>query len=81
VRLEKLKRNPASNAQRLASGSVDASDKETAEARPEEVHNAEELHQLIQNAEPGLYKSLIFTVAMIGVRHDEAWALHCGDKN
>jgi hypothetical protein len=56
---------------------VDASDKERAEARPEELYNAEELDPLMQNAEPGVYKSLIFTVAMTGVRHGEAWVLHC----
>src|SRR5262249_16259479 len=75
VRLGKVRHNPASNAQRLGNGSVEATDKETAEARQEEVYNAEELNRLIQNAEPGCYKSLIFTVATTGMRHGEALGL------
>lgn len=77
VRLGKSKAHPAGDAQRSGSGSVDASDKETGEARRKKIYNTEELNRLIQNAEPGFYNSLIFTVAMTGMRHGEAWVLHC----
>ena len=79
VRLGKVKHNPASNAQRLGVGSVEASDKENAEVRPEEVYSAEEINRLIQNAEAGFFKTLIFTVAMTGMRHGEALGLQWGD--
>ena len=79
VRLGKVKHNPASNAQRLGVGSVEASGKNAAEIRPEEIYNAEELNRLIQGAEPGFNRTLIFTVAMTGVRHGEALGLQWGD--
>ena len=71
--------NPASNAQRLGVGSVEASGETAAEIRPEEIYNAEELNRLIQGAEPGFKRTLIFTVAMTGVRHGEALGLQWGD--
>jgi len=79
VRLGKVRHNPASNAQRLGVGSVEANDKENAEVRPEGVYSAVEINRLIQNAEPGFYKTLIFTVAMTGIRHGEALGLQWGD--
>ena len=78
VRIGKVKHNPASNAQRLGVGSVEA-DKENDQVRPEEVYSAEEVNRLIQNAEAGFFKTLIFTVAMTGVRHGEALGLQWGD--
>lgn len=79
VRLGKVKHNPASNAQRLGVGSVEASDREATEVRAEAVYNAEELNRLIQSAAPGFYKSLIFTIATTGMRHGEALGLQWGD--
>ncbi len=60
-------------------GSVEASGKDGAEIRPEEIYNAEELNRLIQSAEPGFNRTLIFTVAMTGMRHGEALGLQWGD--
>ena len=71
--------NPASTAQRLGVGSVEASGKDGAEIRPEEIYNAEELNRLILGAEPGFNRTLIFTVAMTGMRHGEALGLQWGD--
>lgn len=55
MRVENVKHNPAQAAQRLGVGSVEASESENAEVRPEEVYNAEELNRLIQNAEAGFF--------------------------
>jgi integrase len=79
VRLGKVKHNPATAAQRLGVGSVEATESENTEVRPEEVYNAEELNRLIQHAEAGFFKTLIFTVALTGIRHGEALALQWGD--
>ena len=79
MRVGNVKHNPAQAAQRLGVGSVEASESENAEVRPEEVYNAEELNRLIQNAEAGFFKTLIFTVAMTGMRHGETLALQWGD--
>ena len=77
------KNNPARVAKRLGVGSVEASenasDNSAVEVRPEEVYNAEELNRLIRAAEPGLYRTLILTVSMTGIRHGEALALQWGD--
>ncbi len=58
---------------------MEATGSETAEVRPEEVYSAEEINRLIQNAEAGFYRTLIFTVAMTGMRHGEALGLQWGD--
>jgi len=79
VRLGKIKHNPATNAQRLGVGSVEAETGENAEVGPEEVYSPEELNRLIQNTEAGFCKTLIFTIAMTGIRHGEALALQWGD--
>ena len=79
VRLGKIKHNPASNAQRLGVGSVEASEKENSEVRLEEVYSPAELKRLIEGAEAGFYRTMIFTVAMTGVRHGEALGLQWGD--
>ena len=79
VRLGKIKQNPASNAQRLGVGSVEASEKENSEVRLEEVYSPAELKRLIEGAEAGFYRTMIFTVAMTGVRHGEAFGLQWGD--
>jgi integrase len=79
VRLGAVKHNPATAAQRLGVGSVEASDSDNAEVRPEGVYSAEELNRLIQNVDAGLCKTLIHTVAMTGMRHGEALGLQWGD--
>lgn len=79
VRLGKIKHNPASNAQRLGVGSVEASEKENSEVRAEEVYSPAELRRLIDGAEVGFHRTMIFTVAMTGVRHGEALGLQWGD--
>jgi integrase len=79
MRRNKCKQNPAATAQRLGVGSIEAGEKENEQVRPEEVYNADELNRLIQAAELGLFKTLIFTVAMTGIRHGEALGLQWGD--
>jgi len=81
VRLGKVRHNPATAAQRLGVGSVEASEKEQSEVRVEEVYNSEELNRLIENAEPGFFRTLILTVAMTGIRHGEALGLQWGDMD
>ena len=79
VRLGKIKENVAGIAQWLGVGSVEASDRESGNVGPQEVYHPEELKRLIQNAKPGFFKTLIFTVAMTGIRHGEALGLQWGD--
>ncbi len=82
IRLDKIKFNPASKAKRLGVGSNEAdnnNEKDGMEVKPGQVYTPSEIKRLIEAADPGLYQSLIMTVALTGVRHGEALALQWGD--
>jgi len=82
VRLGKTKHNPASKAKRLGVGSVEAQEngeKDGQEVRPEQVYTPDELNRLIEAATPGLYQTIIMTIALTGIRHGEALGLQWGD--
>ncbi len=82
IRLGKIKFNPASKAKRLGVGSNEAdnfNEKDGMKVKPEQVYTSNEIKRLIEAADPGLYQTLIMTVALTGVRHGEALALQWGD--
>jgi len=82
IRSGKVKHNPASKAKRLGVGSVEAQEngeKDGQEVRPEQVYNPDELRRLLTSAKPGLYRAILMTVALTGIRHGEALALQWGD--
>ena len=82
IRLGKTKHNPASKAKRLGVGSVEAQgngEKDGQEVRPEQVYTPDELNRLIEAATPGLYQTIIMTIALTGIRHGEALGLQWGD--
>lgn len=82
IRTGKIKHNPASKAKRLGVGSNEAdngNEKDGLEVRPEQVYTPSEIKRLIEAATPGLYQTLITTVALTGMRHGEGLALMWGD--
>jgi len=82
IRIELIKHNPARKAKRKGVGSNEANDgneKDGLEIRAEQVYTPSEIKRLIEAATPGLYQTLITTVALTGMRHGEALALMWGD--
>jgi len=82
IRTDKIKHNPARKAKRKGVGSNEAdngNEKDGLEVRPEQVYTPSEIKRLIEAATPGLYQTLITTVALTGMRHGEALALMWGD--
>ncbi len=80
IRHKKTTMNPAEIAERLKVGEVELVEVEGAEridveVSPDEVLSPEELKRLLNAAEPGFNRTLLQTVALTGIRHDEALAL------
>ncbi len=82
IRTGKIKYNPASKAKRKGVGSNEAdngNEKDGMEVKKEQVYIPSEIKRLIEAATPGIYQSLIMTVALTGVRHGEALSIMWGD--
>lgn len=72
--------NPAEIAERLKVGAAelldgDAGERTDAEVSADEVLSPEELRRLLHAAPVGFHRTLLQTVALTGIRHDEALAL------
>jgi integrase len=85
IRHHKAVTNPAEIAERLKVGDVELVEGEDdgartdAEVSPDEVLSSEELKQLLNAARAGFDRTLLQTVALTGIRHDEALALMLDD--
>jgi integrase len=80
IRHKKTTMNPAEIAERLKVGEAELVEGEgdervDVEVSPDEVLAPEELKRLLNAAEPGFNRTLLQTVALTGIRHDEALAL------
>lgn len=80
MRHRKALTNPAEIAERLKVGEVelvdgDPTERTDAEVSPDEVLSPEELRRLLNAAPVGFNRTLLQTVALTGIRHDEALAL------
>jgi integrase len=84
IRHRKTLANPAEIAERLKVGEAelvdgDEGERTDAEVSADEVLNPEELKRLLNAAPAGFNRTLLQTVALTGMRHDEALALMWDD--
>ncbi len=78
--------NPAAIAERPRREVTEISDQQYTESesglrsiRPDEVLTPAQIKKLLENAEPGLFRTLFATVASTGLRPEEAYALRWSD--
>ncbi len=73
-----LAKRPRDPRQERNAGHDDAKKDDRRKVRPDEVYSLAEIAKLVEHATPGIWRTLITTVAATGIRPEEAMALKWG---